>query len=219
MSRRRTFQDLMEERQFEDSSYRNQSPSRRRSPLFIAELTGQSEVPAVQTCARGTLRATEDQCQLHYTLSIQDITGLTQAHLHLGRPGQNGPIVAFLYELSGPTAKLDLAVRHGTIQDKDLMGPLAGKTIDDLIREIRCCNIYVNVHTQAYPNGEIRGQLLPLDADCDICRPKKCEPVKKKCPKKCKPKCPPKCECEEKKRGECEEKKEKKCGCKDHKRE
>ncbi len=58
----------------------------------------------------------------------------------------------------------------GTITAADLTGPMAGKTIADLITELRSGNSYVNVHTDDgagganrgagdFPDGEIRGQI------------------------------------------------------------
>jgi hypothetical protein len=40
-----------------------------------------------------------------------------------------------------------------------LVGPLAGATLDDLIEEFKADNAYVNVHTEQYPAGEVRGQI------------------------------------------------------------
>jgi hypothetical protein len=48
----------------------------------------------------------------------------------------------------------------GTITDKNLVGPLAGKTIADLVKLIKDGGAYVNVHTPAHPGGEIRGQIM-----------------------------------------------------------
>jgi hypothetical protein len=42
----------------------------------------------------------------------------------------------------------------------DLVGPLAGGELGDLIAEMVAGNTYVNVHTVANPGGEIRGQLF-----------------------------------------------------------
>jgi hypothetical protein len=39
------------------------------------------------------------------------------------------------------------------------MGPLAGGSLDDLVHLIRTGQAYVNVHTEQYPAGEIRGQI------------------------------------------------------------
>ena len=41
----------------------------------------------------------------------------------------------------------------------DLEGPMKGKEISDLVSAMSSGVTYVNVHTQANPNGEIRGQI------------------------------------------------------------
>jgi hypothetical protein len=40
----------------------------------------------------------------------------------------------------------------------ELEGPLAGMSLADLVVQIDAVNTYVNVHTDAHPGGEIRGQ-------------------------------------------------------------
>jgi hypothetical protein len=47
----------------------------------------------------------------------------------------------------------------GTITASDLVGPLGGATLAELVDQIEAGNVYVNVHTTAYPAGEVRGQL------------------------------------------------------------
>jgi hypothetical protein len=39
------------------------------------------------------------------------------------------------------------------------MGSLMGKSVKDLVKEIKKGHTYLNVHTDKYPNGEIRGQI------------------------------------------------------------
>lgn len=85
---------------------------------------------------------------------------MTQAHIHLGRRGQNGPIVAFLFGPSRFGISLRRGIIRGIITSRDLIGPLKGKSLQYLVREIARGNAYVNVHTVQNPNGEIRGQLL-----------------------------------------------------------
>jgi hypothetical protein len=47
----------------------------------------------------------------------------------------------------------------GAITDADLVGPLAGMTLADLVSMLDHDMGYVNVHTQQHPGGEIRGQI------------------------------------------------------------
>ena len=51
---------------------------------------------------------------------------------------------------------------NGTITSDMLAGPMEGKTIADLITAMKDGNTYVNIHTEQNPNGEIRGQIMPI---------------------------------------------------------
>ncbi|OAB42285.1 CHRD domain-containing protein [Paenibacillus glacialis] len=129
---------------------------------FRARLNGRNEVPRVRTRATGdaSFELLSSGTRLRFQLNIRNISGVTQAHIHLGRRGQNGPVVAFLF---GPS-KFGISVRQGVVRgvltNRDLVGPLQGKTIRDLVREFRNGNAYVNVHTIQHPDGEIRGQVI-----------------------------------------------------------
>lgn len=46
---------------------------------------------------------------------------------------------------------------QGDIMAANLTGPLARKSMSDLIAVINAKNCYVNVPTKAFPGGEIRG--------------------------------------------------------------
>jgi hypothetical protein len=98
--------------------------------------------------------------RLSFVMIVRNIDKVTQAHIHLGRRGENGPVVAFLF---GPS-KFGISVRRGvvrgTLSRSDLVGPLQGRTIRDLIAEFDSGNAYVNVHTTQHPNGELRGQVV-----------------------------------------------------------
>ena len=133
---------------------------------FVAPLNGGNEVPAVDTQARGVaiFHLSDDGSQLEYRLNATNIEDILQAHIHArGVAGVNAPVVAFLYP-DAPPASL-IPGRHtgtlatGVITASDLIGPLAGGTMTDLLDAIMDGEAYVNVHTVANPTGEIRGQL------------------------------------------------------------
>jgi hypothetical protein len=133
---------------------------------FVAPLSGHEEVPMVDTQARGAaiFQLSPDGTELSYRLIASNIENILQAHIHArGAAGVNAPVVVFLYP-EGPPAQL-IPGRHngtlatGTITSSDLIGPLAGGTLADLLDAIADGEAYVNVHTTQNPGGEIRGQL------------------------------------------------------------
>jgi hypothetical protein len=128
---------------------------------FRTHCQGGNEVPPVD--AQGQCQAlfalTADGTGLQYSLIVANIESVTQAHIHLAPAGANGGVVAFLFGFvpEGETTNGTLA--QGIITDADLIGALAGMTIADLLAELEAGNAYVNVHTQAHPAGEVRGQI------------------------------------------------------------
>ncbi|RXT08164.1 CHRD domain-containing protein [Ammoniphilus sp. CFH 90114] len=134
---------------------------------FFARLRGSEEVPPVVTRATGRarFRLSRDRRRLHYVLEVENIRRTTEAHIHLGRRRENGPVVAFLFGPLRRGVTVRRGVVRGTITAADLVGPLAGRSLAALIREMRLGNTYVNVHTVQNPAGEIRGQIVRLRDD------------------------------------------------------
>lgn len=130
-------------------------------PAFKTWLTGKQETPPVTTKAKGEviLKLEKKGTELTYTLKVKDIENVTAAHIHAGKKGEEGPPVANLFTGPTKTGKFSGVLAKGSITDTDLSGPLAGKTIKDLVEMIKAGGIYVNVHTEKYGNGEIRGQV------------------------------------------------------------
>jgi hypothetical protein len=129
---------------------------------FVAPLSGAQEVPAVATRARGnaTFHLSADGTQLHYKLIVANIRNVTAAHIHLAPAGVNGPVVVFLYGPNPAGITTNGILSEGTITEANLVPSFDG-TMEDLVALLRAGNAYVNVHTQAYPPGEIRGQIRP----------------------------------------------------------
>jgi len=108
-------------------------------------LSGGQEVPPVTTSATGsgTITVAADQ-SISGKITTTGIKG-TAAHIHVAAPGTNGPVIVPLTKdgengwAVGPGAKLQDA-HYQAFKDGSL---------------------YVNVHSAANPNGEIRGQIKP----------------------------------------------------------
>ncbi|HTH09541.1 MAG TPA: CHRD domain-containing protein [Acidovorax sp.] len=69
----------------------------------------------------------------------------TAAHVHRGAPGMNGPVV-----IGAPTFPLGSPIHFETM--------ISDQVESDLLSGM----LYLNVHSQLYPGGEIRGQLMPV---------------------------------------------------------
>jgi len=121
-----------------------------------AKLTGKEEVPPVQTQATGTAILYPMGDSLHFIVNATNIKDVTAGHVHSGNEGENGPIIAILFQYNPPQNGVDL---EDMIASDRLGGPMQGKQITDLIREMNNGNTYVNIHTSSNPNGEIRGQI------------------------------------------------------------
>jgi len=140
---------------------------------FIAILTGDNEVPANDTLARGVavFRLSDDGASLSYRLIVANIDNVVASHIHVAPAGVNGAVVAFL---AGPFpaggGRTDGVLAEGTITAASLVGPLAGQPFATLVAALNTGNAYVNVHTNDgvapvntgpgdFPGGEVRGQI------------------------------------------------------------
>ncbi len=132
---------------------------------FTAHLSGANEVPAADTRAQGQaiFNLSLDGNSLRYRLIVANIENVRMSHLHLAPAGQNGGVVVWLYPEGPPPVtiegRVDGVLAIGTITADDLVGALAGMSLDELIGQMLDGNIYVNVHTDQFPGGEIRGQV------------------------------------------------------------
>lgn len=124
---------------------------------FRAALSGENEVPAVESDGSGMTALRETGSGVAYLNVVQRLEGVVQGHIHLGDADENGPVVAFVY---GPTDPVNVSgtLSSGVISEVDLV---AG-TISDLDDVMNGGFAYVNLHTMANPGGEIRGQVEPL---------------------------------------------------------
>jgi hypothetical protein len=129
-------------------------------PNIVINLTGNEEVPPVQTEATGVaefIPLGEDSPDepIAYTVNATNIEGVTAGHIHYGIEGENGPIVVTLFNYDTPMNEVS---ESGTITTDKLEGPMAGMQISDLAASGANGTLYVNIHTEQNPDGEIRGQ-------------------------------------------------------------
>lgn len=111
---------------------------------LTATLTGANETAGGDPKASGGFKVTMDAETNDFCYSLWSDKALKpkMAHLHSGAVGTDGPPVATL-ELTGKASDECLAI------DKDKLEPIAADP----------AAFYVNVHTDAFPKGAMRGQL------------------------------------------------------------
>lgn len=127
---------------------------------FTGKLTGDQEVHLVETSATGVaiVRFNKDDSMANFQVNVANLVDVRFAHIHLGKRGQNGPVVVTLQptKIIGP---VNGVYAKGMITASSLSGRLAGGDLIILKEAIRTGNAYVNVHTDKYGAGELRGQL------------------------------------------------------------
>lgn len=123
------------------------NPMGSHAPKFTAKLSGTQEVPPNASPGTGALEASfnRDTSVLKWTVSYSGLTGpVTGAHFHgPATPGQNAGVVL---PFSGSLVS--------AIQGEAKLTPAQAE-------DLTAGRWYANLHTAAYPGGEIRGQVLP----------------------------------------------------------
>ena len=137
---------------------------------FSSVLTGSEEVPPVTTDASATAHfVLNPDGTLSYELrATGPIQNATQAHVHLGGRGQNGPVVLFLFGFvtGGQDFEAGDLIGSGTVTDANVIArPGFTPTIANLVSRMRQGRTYSNLHTTAFPGGEIRGQNIVSDRE------------------------------------------------------
>jgi len=127
------------------------------------QMRGPNPVTTDATCS-ASLRAKGSN--LKYKVKCYNIEGITQVHLHLATAQANGPVGAFLFPFGEPTGQVNGIIRRdngdksaGTLKSSDLLNTIEGAPISDFIELMRTDGVYLVVHTEAEPPGEVRGQI------------------------------------------------------------
>lgn len=112
---------------------------------LMARATGNLEMPPTGSAgiARGRFVLDQATNQLQYNVEVTGFTP-TVAHIHLGSVGVNGGVV-FPLTLTGPTTYSGTTAALSNAQLQILWSQ----------------GFYLNVHSAAFPGGEVRDQLRP----------------------------------------------------------
>lgn len=132
--------------------------SRLNVATFRGQLTGMQELPAVNVDSYGRVHVTYDENNMmRISGSFNDLSSDLATdiaggiHVHIGTSGLNGPVEYVI------TPTLDATNRNAVINPALNTFDVAGREDELYDREM-----YVNIHSDNFRTGELRGQLLPL---------------------------------------------------------
>lgn len=147
----------------EETEGETQEETESDEQVFTAELSGENEVPATESNATGVadfqLSAGDDGQEIGYSVNLTGFDDIAAAHIHSGSEGDNGPIVVTLSDGAEAEDDSDEIQLTGDITAANLEGSLEDSEIADLVDSMNNGSTYVNVHTELYPDGAIRGQI------------------------------------------------------------
>jgi len=109
------------------------------------QLSGAQEVPPVQTSGTGTADLIYDPSTrvVTWTVTYSGLSGTaTMAHFH----GPSGKLVIWLS-------------KKGSLAESPIEGEAT--LTPEQAQLFAAGDLYINVHTQAHPGGELRGQVVP----------------------------------------------------------
>jgi len=122
---------------------------------LAATLAGNDEIPGpgdMKGNGHATVWADTVRDQLCYFLGVDGIETPTVAHIHQGAPGLAGPQVVVLEALAGKNTE-------GCVNGSSALVASIADNPE---------TYYVNVHSKAFPDGAIRGQLKKVGHPADL---------------------------------------------------
>jgi hypothetical protein len=124
---------------------------------FVASLSGDEEVPPVETQARGVAKFKLREEGLVFKVNVANIEDAVASHIHCGAVGVNGPVGVTLF--AGGLVSVNGTLAEGVITAPDEDNECGWTDLEAVVAALESGDTYVNVHTVANPGGEIRGQV------------------------------------------------------------
>ncbi len=120
--------------------------------VLLSPMDGDQVVPPVVTAATGTASTTTDLASRSFVafINASGADDATSAGIHIGAEGENGAEVLPL---------------QSTGVSPGQWSAMSGRLAADSFSAYRAGRLYAQVATPAQPGGEIRGQIVPPDAD------------------------------------------------------
>lgn len=124
--------------------------------VFEASLEGANQVPEVETKATGNVTVTLQADSIRVQGGFSGLRGeYVASHIHMGSEQENGdPVVPLDPELGDDGLSGNWDETH--------------QVDEEFISALKSDSLYINVHSEEYQKGEIRGQLSPSDENMNM---------------------------------------------------
>jgi CHRD domain len=132
---------------------------------FVARLSGLQEIPPNNSTATGWAWFNQTGNSIWYKLTVTGLDRVMGAHIHNGVAGQIGEPIVTLFHSAVPTGLINGTLVEGTLTSSDLP-PVVG-----FVNKMERGETYVNIHTETYPIGEIRGKISVSNTNAPMKRP------------------------------------------------
>ena len=126
---------------------------------------GPSSTGSVSTGASGLFVGKVRGDHMDFTLTYSGMEGgtVTQSHPHFAQRHVGGGVFGFFCGGPKPPCPTPGGTVTGTWTAADVIGPadqgVQAAAFDEFVQALRAGAVYVNVHSSAFPEGEIRGQV------------------------------------------------------------
>jgi CHRD domain len=134
---------------------------------YSADLSGFSEVPQIFSQGTGIAKISGNDTILNYQINATGIENVTAVSINKGEETENGQVLVNLSASKIPTGPNQERMIQGIITNSSFQGPLAGKSIKDLVDLMNQNGTYVNINTTKFPQGELRGTIVDLGNSTD----------------------------------------------------
>ena len=116
--------------------------------ILEVQLSGSQEVPPVMTDATGSATVTLRDNNITVQGDFEGASSpVSAAHIHLAPMGENGDVIIPLNVTTSADGTVGILSGEGELSDEQLEAARMG-------------NLYINVHSEMHPSGELRGQVV-----------------------------------------------------------
>src|SRR5262249_15491708 len=125
------------------------APSASATDNFVANLSGDNEVPARDTQAVGVakFKLRDDGAALLFKVNVANLDNAVAAHIHCGAPGVNGPVGVTLFGGAPGGGVVNGTLAEGTIRAPDPGNACGWTDLAAVVAALQSGNTYVNAHT------------------------------------------------------------------------